>query len=169
MEKGKSFCWHSGIYRCAVQRSCSYTGINSYHLKYNMLPDSTIENGLSFTGGRHAAAKSSENDITKMNTDAIVNAANSTLLGRGRRRRLHPTGLPALRFWPSVRSWAAVRPETLKSHTPGICPAKYVIHAVGTHMAGRQTTGRRKKLTSCYRTSLFLAKKASLPVPLLFP
>ena len=106
------------------------------------------------------------NDITKMNTDALSTPPIPRCWAVAAWTAAS-TGLPALRFWPSVRSWAAVRPGTLKSHTPGTCPA-ICDPRRGDPYGGAATTGRRKSLTSCYHTSLFLAKSIHAG-PLLFP
>ena len=114
-----------------------------------------------FLGGRVRVAVG---DITREAVDAVVNAANSTLLGGGGvdgaihraggprilkecreiRRTLYPEGLPA--------GEAVIT-------TGGLLPARFVIHTVGP-IYGR---GREAELlTSAYRNSLALAASRSL-------
>ena len=101
-------------------------------------------------------------DITQTEADAVVNAANSTLLGGGgvdgaihRRggkeilaecRRLRetelPDGLPAGQAIPT---------------TAGNLPARWVIHTVGPVWA--KTIDKSETLASCYRESLRVAKE----------
>ncbi|HKW62595.1 MAG TPA: O-acetyl-ADP-ribose deacetylase [Candidatus Acidoferrum sp.] len=105
-------------------------------------------------------------DITKQVVDAIVNAANSTLLGGGGvdgaihamggpqilaacreiRRTRFPHGLPA--------GEAVLTPA-------GRLPARYVIHTVGpiTRMGKKPDAAT---LSACYRTSLALAAESHL-------
>lgn len=100
-------------------------------------------------------------DITKESVDAIVNAANSTLLGGGGvdgaihraggraileacreiRRAQYPNGLPT---GDAVLT------------TGGTLPARYVIHTVGP-VYGRGGQERAALLAACYRNSLALA------------
>lgn len=100
-------------------------------------------------------------DITKLQVDAIVNAANETLLGGGGvdgaiHRAAGPELLAACRALPEVR--VGVRCATGDARiTPGFeLPAQYVIHAVGPVWHGGDH-GEPGKLASCYRTSLQLA------------
>jgi O-acetyl-ADP-ribose deacetylase (regulator of RNase III) len=102
-------------------------------------------------------------DITRQDVTAIVNAANSTLLGGGGvdgaihraggpeilkecqeiRRNVYPGGLPA--------GQAVIT-------TGGNLPAKYVIHTVGP-IYGRDPDREAALLAACYQNSLLLARQ----------
>ncbi len=106
-------------------------------------------------------------DITEEKVDAIVNAANPTLMGGGGvdgaihskggpqileeckkiRQTLYPEGLP---FGEAVIT------------TAGKLPAKYVIHTVGPICSGKWDNEKEKLLYNAYYNSLKLAKEKGL-------
>jgi len=102
-------------------------------------------------------------DITKLEVDAIVNAANERMLGGGGvdgaiHRAAGPQLLAACRQVPEVRP--GVRCPTGESRiTPGFdLPARYVIHTVGPVWHGGDS-GEAGLLASCYRSALELARE----------
>lgn len=102
-------------------------------------------------------------DITKLDVDAIVNAANERMLGGGGvdgaiHRAAGPRLLAACREVPEVRP--GVRCPTGESRiTPGFdLPAGHVIHTVGPVWHGGDS-GEPEKLASCYRSALELARE----------
>jgi O-acetyl-ADP-ribose deacetylase (regulator of RNase III) len=104
-----------------------------------------------------------EADITTLQVDAIVNAANETLLGGGGvdgaiHRAAGPELLAACRALPQVRP--NVRCATGQARiTPGFrLPAKFVIHTVGPVWRDGEF-GEPQLLTNCYRESLRLARE----------
>jgi O-acetyl-ADP-ribose deacetylase (regulator of RNase III) len=106
-----------------------------------------------------------EGDIVRQDTDAIVNAANTSLLGGGGvdgaiHRAAGPRLLEACRALPAEHG---VRCPTGEARiTEGFdLPARYVIHAVGPVWRGG-LQGEPEQLASAYRSSLALAREHHL-------
>jgi len=99
-----------------------------------------------------------QGDITKLDVDAIVNAANSSLLGGGGvDGAIHRAGGPAIleecrRI--RARQGSCATGEAVIT-TGGRLPARYVIHTVGPVWNGGGK-GEEELLARCYRNSLFL-------------
>jgi O-acetyl-ADP-ribose deacetylase (regulator of RNase III) len=105
-------------------------------------------------------------DITKQNTDAIVNAANSTLLGGGGvDGAIHSKGGPKI-----LEACRELRRKTFPRGLPtgeavlttgGQLPARLVIHTVGP-ITGVGKEPDASMLAACYRNSLALAAEHGL-------
>jgi len=105
-------------------------------------------------------------DITKQNVDAIVNAANSTLLGGGGvdgviQAKGGPKILEACREIRRTRFPRGLPTGEAVLTVGGQLPARYVVHTVGP-IAGIGKEPDAKMLAACYRNSLALAAEYGL-------
>ena len=99
-------------------------------------------------------------DITEQDADAVVNAANSSLLGGGGvdgaiHRRGGPLILAECQQLRSGRYPDGLPPGQAVATTAGDLPARWVIHTVGPVYA--RLEDRSELLASCYRESLRVA------------
>lgn len=105
-------------------------------------------------------------DITRQDVDAIVNAANSSLLGGGGvDGAIHRIGGPQI-----LEQCREIRRTQFPDGLPtgeavltggGLLAARYVIHTVGP-IYGREAGREEELLASCYRNSLALAVEHGL-------
>ena len=105
-------------------------------------------------------------DITREAVDAVVNAANGSLLGGGGvDGAIHRAGGPAI--LEACKAIRATRyPEGLPTGeavitTAGRMPARHVIHTVGPVYSGG-SRGEAAKLANCYRNALGIAADQGL-------
>jgi O-acetyl-ADP-ribose deacetylase (regulator of RNase III) len=98
-------------------------------------------------------------DITKTLADAIVNAANSSLMGGGGvDGAIHRAGGPAIleECRMIVARQGSCKTGEAVITTGGLLPSKYVIHTVGPVWNGGKKN-EAEKLANCYSNSLKLA------------
>lgn len=112
-----------------------------------------------------------QGDITRLNADAIVNAANSVLLGcfipchRCIDNAIHSVAGLQLRAACAALMKRQGHPEptgTAKITAGYNLPARHVLHTVGPIVHGALTEEHRQLLASCYRSCLVLAAKNGL-------
>jgi O-acetyl-ADP-ribose deacetylase len=107
-------------------------------------------------------------DITKEDVDAVVNAANATLMGGGGvDGAIHRAGgsaiLEACREIRRLRYPDGLPTGQAVITTAGNLPARYVIHTVGP-VYGRGGSDKADLLAACYRNSLTLAVSNNLSI-----
>jgi len=105
-------------------------------------------------------------DLTEQAVDAIVNAANSSLMGGGGvdgaiHRRGGPAILEACREIRRTRWPDGLPTGEAAITTGGALPARYVIHTVGP-VYGQHNSHEADLLAACYRNSLTLAHQHTL-------
>jgi O-acetyl-ADP-ribose deacetylase (regulator of RNase III) len=111
----------------------------------------------SFDGGRIEVV---QGDITRLDVDVIVNAANASLLGGGGvDGAIHRAAGPEL--LAECRTLGGARTGEAKLTNGYQLPARFVVHAVGPVWSGG-AAGEDEALARCYRNALAIARDRGL-------
>lgn len=112
-----------------------------------------------------------QGDMTTLNVDAIVNPANSRMMGCFRILHncadniIHSKAGIELRYkcYEIMKSQGHEEPTGLAKITPGYnLPCKYILHTVGPVVTGNLTEKHKKLLSSCYLSCLKLADENNI-------
>ncbi len=155
--------------RLPAPLSDEYVGIESEYLK-----EETTAKGITHLADLSPAEYGVylwQGDITTLEVDAIVNAANSALLGCF--QPLHNCIDNCIHTFAGLRlrnrcaeimqKQGHEEPTGQAKITPAYdLPCKYVIHTVGPIVNGKLTADHEELLASCYRSCLSLAKENGL-------
>jgi len=115
-------------------------------------------------GFKHGTVVLLEGDITKQETEAIVNAANSSLMGGGGvDGAIHRAGGPSILYECKeiVKSIGHLPPGQAVITTGGDMHSRYVIHTVGPIWRGGGQN-EAETLANCYTESLKLAQQRGI-------
>jgi O-acetyl-ADP-ribose deacetylase (regulator of RNase III) len=127
------------------------------------MPSWFFQDGIFYFCSAYGKDRINKGDITRIKVDAIVNAANSSLMGGGVDGAIHRAGGPAIleACRKIIAKQGSCKKVKLVITTGGNLPAKFVIHTVGPVW----NDGRKNEaslLAACYQNSLKLAIKHNL-------